>query len=570
MVTGVRGERVATDALRWKPRGAGIWAVVMLVCLGLAQVAWSTPAWAVSADELLDLMVDEGAITPEKAQKIKEKARKIDKVKKAEEDAKRAQELQQVKQEAKTEAKAEAKAEAAKEVAAGEKRVEQKAASWIPKNLPEPLKGLKIGVLAYVDYSVGDSPRFMGPIVPQTGKAPVAGNFGRNVDGHVGLNQFSLTRGYLNVVKEITPWLYARWTPDLTLNNTNNAGPLNPGNGANQTTGWILREKYLYGELRPGNLGNVLTQNKAEIGLGHTPWHDFEESLYPYRCQGTIPMERAGVFNSADIGANIRGYFGGELANAKEVLGNDAYAGRYGSWHVGIYNGAGYTAGENNQNKVPEYRVTIRPLPDLLPGLQASYFGLYGKGNSSSAANYGTPFAQFYPDWVVNQGYLIYQHPWFMLTAQMFASKGNQAGVWTTQNTGPVPIGARADSLWTRGYSVFGDVKVPVALSIPYWQGDQQYPLHAFYRTDWFNADQNHEIAESAKYTKLITGLAYHIYKDNMILLAYEKTWYGRDYAIQGGTGPNGQPTARVVSAPGNGSNLGTDQRFQVVYQVSY
>ena len=270
-------------------------------------------------------------------------------------------------------------------------------------------------------------------------------------------------------------------------------------------------------------MGNVLTQNKAEIGLGHTPWHDFEESLYPYRCQGTIPMERAGVFNSADIGANIRGYFGGELANAKEVLGNDAYAGRYGSWHVGIYNGAGYTAGENNQNKVPEYRVTVRPLPDLLPGLQASYFGLYGKGNSSSAGNYGTPFYQFYPDWVVNQGYLIYQHPWFMLTAQVFAAKGNQAGVWTTQNTGPVPIGKRADSLWTRGYSVFGDVKVPLALSIPYWQGDQQYPLHAFYRTDWFNADQDHEIAESAKYTKLITGLAYHIYKDNMILLAYEK-----------------------------------------------
>ena len=71
-----------------------------------------------SADELLDLMVDEGAITPEKAQKIKEKARKIDQVKKAEEDAKRAQELQQVKQEAKTEAKAEAKVEAAKEAQA--------------------------------------------------------------------------------------------------------------------------------------------------------------------------------------------------------------------------------------------------------------------------------------------------------------------------------------------------------------------------------------------------------------------------------------------------------------------
>ena len=81
--------------------------MMMLMCLALANMALSTPAWAVSADELLDLMVDEGAVTPEKAQKIKEKARKIDKVKKAEEDAKRAQELKQVKEEAKTEAKAE-------------------------------------------------------------------------------------------------------------------------------------------------------------------------------------------------------------------------------------------------------------------------------------------------------------------------------------------------------------------------------------------------------------------------------------------------------------------------------
>jgi phosphate-selective porin OprO/OprP len=95
---------------------AGLWAMLMLVCLALASMAVSTPAWALNADELLDLMVDEGAITPEKAQKIKEKARKIDKAKQAQEDAKRAQELQQVKQEAKAEAKVEAVKEAKAEV----------------------------------------------------------------------------------------------------------------------------------------------------------------------------------------------------------------------------------------------------------------------------------------------------------------------------------------------------------------------------------------------------------------------------------------------------------------------
>jgi polyhydroxyalkanoate synthesis regulator phasin len=546
---------------------AGLGAMMMLMCLALANLALSTPAWAVSADELLDLMVDEGAVTPEKAQKIKEKARKIDKVKKAEEDAKRAQELKQVKEEAKTEAKAEAKVEANKEAQAV---VAQNSTDLGLGEISKALKGLNVGVLAYVDYSAGNRPTFKGPLTP-TG----SGRFGRNIDGSVGLNQFALTRGYLTVTKEITPWLYARSTTDIFQDTANGS--------------WLLREKYLYAELRPPNLGQVLTQNKAEIGLGHTPWHDFEETIYPYRCQGTIPIERAGVFSSADIGVNIRGNFGGQLVDAKEKTGNPGYDGRYGGWHVGVYNGSGYNSTEttntpnstppgpgNYQNKVPEYRVTLRPLPDLLPGLQLTYFGLYGKGNTSSANNFGTPFLNYFPDWIVNMGYLSYQNPWVILTGQAFWAKGNQAGNWTTQPTGPAPIGRRADSLWTRGYSVFGDVKVPVALAMPFWKGDHQYPLHVFFRQDWFDADQQHVIADNATYTKLITGVAYYLYKNNLIMLDYERTWYGSDYAAGftrpgsvGGTGYNGT-TARVAATPNLNGNLGLDQRIQVVFQISY
>ena len=356
---------------------------------------------------------------------------------------------------------------------------------------------------------------------------------------------------------------------------------------------WALREKYLYAELRPPNAGNVLTQNKAEFGLGHTPWHDFEESIYPYRCQGTIPIERSTQFSSADIGINTRGNFGGALANAKEVIGQDAYDGRYGSYQVGVYNGCGYSSPETNyKNKVPEYRVTIRPLPDYLPGLQATYFGLYGQGNSSTTTNYtgqpnlGPPppptgyYKSFFPDWIVNLGYLSYQNPWVILTGQAFWSKGNQAGNWTTQPTGPGvvpnPVGQRANSLWTRGSSLFGDARVPVALAIPFWKGDQKYPLHAFTRFDWFDADVDHVIAENATYRKLITGLAYHLYQNNMVLIDYERTWYGSDYGAGfsrpgsvGGTGPNGS-TNRVAAIPSNNSNLGTDQRLQVVFQISY
>ena len=88
------------------------WHLVLGMILTLFLAFTPGSALALSGEELLDLMVEEGAITPEKAQKIKRKARKIDRKKKAEEDAKRARELQQVKEEAKAEAIKEAKAAA--------------------------------------------------------------------------------------------------------------------------------------------------------------------------------------------------------------------------------------------------------------------------------------------------------------------------------------------------------------------------------------------------------------------------------------------------------------------------
>ena len=71
----------------------------------------------------------------------------------------------------------------------------------------------------------------------------------------MGLNQFTLTRGYLTVTKEITPWLAARSTTDIFQDTDA---------GASSNGSWVVREKYLYAELRPPNAGNVLTQNKAK------------------------------------------------------------------------------------------------------------------------------------------------------------------------------------------------------------------------------------------------------------------------------------------------------------------
>ena len=544
---------VTANATRRRRRGNFLVTLCTLVILSLTVAV--SPARA-ERDPLLEVLIRKGVLTPEEAEQVQREAKDLEKAR----EKKTEKQVEQKVEQKVTASQQQVTTEVKEQVAAVEKKVDK-----IPV-LSEALKGLSIGTLCYIDYSAGNIPI-------------------RN-DGHIGSNLWTLQRGYLNVVKEITPWLYARWTPDLTQDTTS-------GN-------WILRMKYLYAELRPPNAGNILTQMKNEIGLGHTPWHDFEESIYPYRCQGTIPIERAGVFSSADLGINIRGNFGGVLPDYKERVGvplttAGLYDGKYGTWQLGVYNGAGYTAIEQQTKKAIEGRITYRPMPDHLPGFQLTYFGIYGKGNNNNNQSFGLPTSQtvpgktpaltkplpfdnFYPDWVTHMGYLSYQHPWFILTAQRWASKGNQAGNWTT--TPGIPdyrIGKRANSLWTRGYSAFGDLTVPLPLSIPFWEQDKdhQFPLHVFCRNDWFNGDQNQIVSRDCKFTKLISGVAYHLYKDNMILFCYEKTWYGGDYGNNGGTG-NTQGTTRngttnrIANVTTNGFHLGDDTRLQVVFQAAY
>ncbi|RMF81252.1 MAG: hypothetical protein D6739_09430 [Nitrospirae bacterium] len=368
----------------------------------------------------------------------------------------------------------------------------EEAASVAPAPLPKGLRGVKLGVLAYVDYSVGET-----------------GAPGGDTSS---LNRFTLTRGYLTVKKRLLPWMYARTTADIHQDADED---------------WKFRLKYLYAELRPADLG-PLTGMKAEIGQGHIPWLDFEEHVNPYRAQGTMALERAGIFNSADVGISLRGSFAGELEQAGERTGNHHYAGRYGSWHVGLYNGGGYHAKEKNDNKVLEGRVTIRPLPEALPGLQLSYLGITGKGNTDPG-----------PDYTVNDVMLSYEHPAGILTAQYFQTTGNASGSLVDGN---------GDALDTEGWSLFGRLVAP----------GTHRKLAAFARYDHFDADKDGVVADRADYDLYLAGLSFDLHHGNMVLLDYERVNFGADSGGLGGKAPK----------PGN--DLGDNQRVQVVYQIKY
>lgn len=354
-----------------------------------------------------------------------------------------------------------------------------------------PLAGLKVSLQGYAEYDAG-----------QTGAA--GGN-------HSSYNHFKLTRGYLTIKKSVNSWLSARITTDIYQ-------------ASNQS--WNVRLKYLYGQIKVPSLG-VLTNMKSEVGQGHTPWLDFEESLQTLRAQGPTVTDRGGFQTSADIGIDLIGNFGGKLADAKARVGNSHYDGRYGSFHVGVYNGSGYHGKEANQNKVVEARLTARPLPDTLPGLELSYMGAYGKGNTAASPIYN-----------LNLGMVSFQHPDFILYGLYFRSKGNFKGSLVDSN---------GSSLLGAGYTFFGLYHLPVL----------NKKLSVFARYDHVNDDQNHIIAKDADYDMYVGGLSYALPKGNKILVDYEDVSYG---ANSGGMG----------AVPVVGNHLGNDHRAQVVYQFQF
>jgi hypothetical protein len=303
------------------------------------------------------------------------------------------------------------------------------------------------------------------------------------MDGGSGYSQFAIKRGYFRVTKELLPWFDAHMTLDVT---TVKDPEDEPEDKPNNLDGSIaVRIKYAYGKFKLPDFA-FFTKPFVEVGVVHMPWLDFEEHINFYRCQDTMFMERNGLFNSADIGLTFVSLLGGEMPKEYQEKVSSYYPGRYGSMSVGIYNGGGYHASEKNQGKPVEARLTLRPLPDVVPGLQVSYFGIWGKGNTSDN-----------PDWNVNSGMMSFEHEYVVLTGQYYSGKGNQKG---------------SDEYDKDGYSIFTEIKPHKKFSI-------------IGRYDRFDPDTDKDDDENSRY---IVGAAYHIDKPhkNMLLLDYDTVDY--------------------------------------------
>jgi hypothetical protein len=330
--------------------------------------------------------------------------------------------------------------------------------------LPAALRGFKPIGLFYLSYQAGK--QYSG--VP---------------DETSSYNWFTLKRGYFGADVDITSYLTSRWVGDVYQDSTGD---------------WKVRAKYLYGKFHwKGN--TALTSPYMEFGLVHMPWLDWEEAMNGFRMQDTMFLERNNVFNSADVGVLAGSDIGGSMSSDYKKDVNSHYAGRYGSWQVGVYNGTGYHAAEQNTNKVFEGRLSIRPVPDHVAGLQFTVFGVVGKGNKAVTTSGVVP-----PDWNGVNGMVSYESKYFTLTGQGWSGTGNQAGT-VYQPGGTVAAGEK-------GWSVFASAHIPT----PHF-GEM---VSIIGRYDEFNSNTSIYNDLQRRY---IAGVAWRFYKSNTWLLDYQR-----------------------------------------------
>jgi hypothetical protein len=162
-------------------------------------------------------------------------------------------------------------------------------------------------------------------------------------------NNFDVTRAYLNVIGKFPDGILTRVTVDVDGRKA----------ASNQLS---YRLKYAYVAWTPNN--SPLTY---KLGMIHTPLLDWEEALWDYRMQGTMPLERGGYVSSSDLGAGIDGSWNKNKFDLQ----------------LGVYDGETYSGAPGDQRKDVEGRVSFKLLDSDLPGrvggLRITGYGQYGK-----------------------------------------------------------------------------------------------------------------------------------------------------------------------------------------------
>lgn len=319
-----------------------------------------------------------------------------------------------------------------------------------------------------------DSLRVLDKVID---KSKISGQWFLAYDYDIENNQssFLLKRGYFNVKTKLNKLFSVRYTQDITIDRE--------GSDAGNVE---IRLKYLYLKLKPQRF-KLLRNSYFELGLAHRPWLDYEQSINRYRVQGRMFAEETGLISSADLGIFYTTLLGGKIKESYLKKSGDENPGKYGSFSAGIFNGGGYHALENNNNKTLEARLSLRLFPARLPGIRLSYTGAYGKANTPNNLR----------DFRMNLLMLSSQSRYHAFTAQYTFGIGDHEGIYYLPDN---------SAYAQRGYSFFGEFKLP----------NTQFA--AFGRADFFSVD-----AIGLDFYSYTGGVSYTLFAKNKIVAHYTK-----------------------------------------------
>ena len=203
------------------------------------------------------------------------------------------------------------------------------AAGYTP---PDDTPSVRVGGVLFLDYTTTQEPQVT------------------DADGNrVSQSAFNVGRAYINVTGQVHHLLQFRVTPDIARET---------GTGSSLNGSLTYRLKYGYAQF---NMDDWLWRGTyVRFGMIQTPYVDFEETVYRYRFQGTVFVDREGYNSSSDVGLSFR----------------TAFPNNYGEVIAGYYNGDSYTRVDPNDQKSFRIRATVRPFPGpgLLRGLRLTAY----------------------------------------------------------------------------------------------------------------------------------------------------------------------------------------------------
>jgi hypothetical protein len=207
--------------------------------------------------------------------------------------------------------------------------------------------GLKAGLILIGAASGGAAMLDAQAPTTTVGGVAYAGYFYQLKDSANHVNNFDVTRAYVNVIGKFAYGIGTRVTADIFRSTD---GSLS------------YRLKYAYATWTPEK--SPLT---FKLGQIHTPWIDWEEHLWDYRMQGQMALERGGYMSSSDFGAGIDGNWGFDKVNMQ----------------IGVYNGENYNKAPGDQRKDLMGRASVRLMSTdeggRDGGLRISGYGQVGK-----------------------------------------------------------------------------------------------------------------------------------------------------------------------------------------------